>query len=107
MSKCLFTFHGITNITVLSWQNDYLIEHPLQPHSSRTFIFISNAEPVQILQYIQCFRDRGDITTPFFDRENLSIGANILMAIQQCFKPSTSQPLHQQDNKQRKIQVTH
>lgn len=68
---------------------DYLIEHPFQPHGSRTFILSSTAIPIQIVQFVQCFRDRGDITASFFDREDLSIGANIRVAIQQCLNPST------------------
>ena len=79
---------------------DYLIEHPFQPHSSRALIFSGTADPVEIVQFIECLCDGRDIATPVFDRENLSIGANILVAIQQGFKPSTSRPLHRQDSKE-------
>ena len=78
----------------------YLIEHPFQPHSSRALIFSSTADPVQIVQFIQRLGDRCDITSPHFDREDLSVGANILVAIQQSLEPSTSWPLHRQDSKE-------
>lgn len=78
----------------------YLIEHPFQPHSSRALIFSGTADPVEIVQFIECLCDGRDIATPVFDRENLPIGANILVAIQQGFKPSTSRPLHRQDSKE-------
>jgi hypothetical protein len=78
----------------------YLIEHPFQPHRSRALILSSTADPVQIVQFIQCLRDRRYVTTPFFDREDLPVGADVLMAIQQSFEPSTTRPLHREDRKE-------
>jgi hypothetical protein len=71
----------------------HLIKHPLEANSCSALILGSTTVPIQIVHFIQGIYYRGNVTPPFFSRENFTIGANIHVAVKKGFKPATSRSL--------------
>lgn len=73
--------------------NAHLIKHPFEANSSSALILGSTTIPIQIVHLIQGLSYRRNVTSPFFCREDFTIGANINMAVKKGFEPATSRSL--------------
>ena len=78
----------IYNLHMVSQQA--LVKHPFEPNRSRAFVLRSAREPIEIINSIESLDDRRHVLSSIHNREDLSVGTHVVVAVQQRFEPTAS-----------------
>lgn len=67
----------------------YLVEHPFEADSGSALIFRGAVHPVQVENHVHVVLDGGEVVSALVNREDLTMGADVGVVVEQRLKPST------------------